>query len=542
MSQPSAHENEPLHDEPTRQTQRISTFRRLAPQILVAITKNLISFNKSLFDGLSSVVIPALIGIAVAQNPHEKIQIIASHASWLSTCTFIGHPFGSLISGFLSDELGRRKALMYIVAPAVITFICLSFASSFGLICVYFFLLSFIFGLKDAPATVYVSETSEPSIRGTLLSLSTIAKNSGIFVVYLLGSFLSWRQVALACSIVPIIIIIAICFIPESPNWLLSKDRPKDAQRSLQWLRGWVEPATVHDEFTKLQDHIQLVNACSACAKQRITCPHPTPSFFDKIKELKQKRNMKPFVLVMALNVLLEFSGAICWRPYIIQVIKAHGIPVNVHTVAMILSSTSIAGGVCFLLCVKMFGKRRLYLSSTAIVVVCCIGLGIYGNIFFPPNWTSFKNPNDSSVPNFQLIQNIVGNYGHLAFALMFFMYFFTSVGLYAVPTLIHAEVFPFKLRSFLTGVTLALRYLIAAISTKLYYNIEIWLTLSGAILFYGIVSLIGLIVMYFILPETENRSLEDIERHYSDDTKKITDIHIRINNKNNRNINKTIE
>lgn len=41
---------------------------------------------------------------------------------------------------------------------------------------------------------------------------------------------------------------------------------------------------------------------------------------------------------------------------------------------------------------------------------------------------------------------------------------------------------------------------------------------------------------MYFILPESEKRSLEDIELHYSDDSKKITDIHIRINKDNNQN------
>lgn len=58
-----------------------------------------------------------------------------------------------------------------------------------------------------------VSEVSEPSVRGTLLSLSTVARNAGIFVVYLLGSFLSWRQVSLACSSVPILILIAICFV-----------------------------------------------------------------------------------------------------------------------------------------------------------------------------------------------------------------------------------------------------------------------------------------------------------------------------------------
>lgn len=36
--------------------------------------------------------------------------------------------------------------------------------------------------------------------------------------------------------------------------------------------------------------------------------------------------------------------------------------------------------------------------------------------------------------------------------------------------------------------------------------------------------------MMFFILPETEKRSLEDIELHYADDSKRITDIHILIN------------
>lgn len=40
------------------------------------------------------------------------------------------------------------------------------------------------------------------------------------------------------------------------------------------------------------------------------------------------------------------------------------------------------------------------------------------------------------------------------------------------------------------------------------------------------------LIAMYFILPETEKRSLEDIEAHYANNTKKITDIHIAMSSK----------
>lgn len=47
---------------------------------------------------------------------------------------------------------------------------------------------------------------------------------------------------------------------------------------------------------------------------------------------------------------------------------------------------------------------------------------------------------------------------------------------------------------------------------------------LSGTSLFFCFMCGIGFILMFMILPETENYSLEDIERHFSDNSKKITD------------------
>lgn len=52
---------------------------------------------------------------------------------------------------------------------------------------------------------------------------------------------------------------------------------------------------------------------------------------------------------------------------------------------------------------------------------------------------------------------------------------------------------------------------------------------MPGVTLLYCIIAAIGLIWTYNILPETENRSLEDIERHFSDNSKKLTDRHIPI-------------
>lgn len=91
--------------------------------------------------------------------------------------------------------------------------------------------------------------------------------------------------------------------------------------------------------------------------------------------------------------------------------------------------------------------------------------------------------------------------------------------------------VFIFKRsRALASGLVAAINYILAFIATKTYYNLEMTLSIPGVICFYGVIGVIGFIVMYFTLPETELRSLEDIELHFSDNARSIFDTDIRIN------------
>lgn len=71
---------------------------------------------------------------------------------------------------------------------------------------------------KNCPLQLtYVGEISEPSIRGVLTACSAISATLGLFLVYLMNTFMPWRSVGLICLIVPLITMIAVCFIPETP-------------------------------------------------------------------------------------------------------------------------------------------------------------------------------------------------------------------------------------------------------------------------------------------------------------------------------------
>lgn len=74
-----------------------------------------------------------------------------------------------------------------------------------------------------------------------------------------------------------------------------------------------------------------------------------------------------------------------------------------------------------------------------------------------------------------------------------------------------------------MVGISAAMSYAFGFISRRIYYNLETTLSLPGVSLFFSLVCGFGLVWMYLILPETENRTLEDIELHFSDNSKSIT-------------------
>lgn len=157
--------------------------------------------------------------------------------------------------------------------------------------------------------------------------------------------------------------------------------------KSLQWLRGCVSRDTVFDEYKSLQQYSARSRICSRCsAKETMQCDH-TESILSKIKQLRTKRIMKPFVLAIALQFFLQFSAIMTWRPYIIQILNAYAIRWNASYTAVVMSSMGLVAKICSISLIKLIGKRKLYLVASAVTYLSCFGLSTFYIYSFGMTW-----------------------------------------------------------------------------------------------------------------------------------------------------------
>lgn len=114
---------------------------------------------------------------------------------------------------FKTDALGRRRAMLIVNIPFIISWFMMYRATSIMEVFLAYALLGFGVGLSEAPIITYIGEICEPSLRGLMIAYSSFAISLGSFFIFTLNTLMAWRIVALACMCVPILTVIGLFFV-----------------------------------------------------------------------------------------------------------------------------------------------------------------------------------------------------------------------------------------------------------------------------------------------------------------------------------------
>ena len=312
-------------------------------------------------------------------------------------------------------------------------------------------------------------------ISGPLVNLVNVSQNMGILLVYSCGWCLHWRMLCWAMLVINIIAFIAIFFLPETPVYLLSRNKGLNAMKVLIVLDPRNE--------TKKQDIFEGLPE------------KPKPI----LESLKNQSFWKPLVTVVTLQLLALTSGCMTLISYMVNVFEATGTSVNPYESSVITMLVKTIVSFVAYIPVKYFSRRTLFLSSGLIMSLCCTVLSCY------PKLIMLLNVYVADVSNI-IPMACLGVY-NIAYA----------VGLEPVFRLLSSEYFPGQVRSLASGISLILiSALLALLGQALPYALDN-IGVHGTFAFFAAGAFISCIYCYLFLPEAHGKTLSEMEQHFQE-------------------------
>lgn len=133
--------------------------------------------------------------------------------------------------------------------------------------------------------------------------------------------------------------LIRVTQIPESPIWLMTKNREAEALKSLKWLRGWKVDDIVQAEFEELQRYKEYSNTCTACRKANAICSHSPPTLANNFYEITRRKTVKPIVIFITCGFFSYTCGSHHLMTYVVQIMNTYHLPIDANWATVSLCS-----------------------------------------------------------------------------------------------------------------------------------------------------------------------------------------------------------
>jgi sugar porter (SP) family MFS transporter len=411
----------------------------------------------------------------------------AALVGWANSCALVGCLVGSLAAGTLADRYGRRRILLAAAILFAVSSVLTGWAWSFSAFIVWRILGGTAIGLSSNVSPLYIAEISPATDRGRLVSLNQFAIVVGILLAQVVNwrlarpvtaglpdSFLlqtwnvqyGWRWMFTAVAAPALVFTLASLLIPESPRWLCAAGRASEARAILERIGG---PAYASTEIAGIESAQRSDAALTEFSWRELLLPA-----------------YRVILLVgIALAALQQWTGINILFNYAAEVYRSAGYGANdIFLNIVITGAINLVFTVLAMALVDHLGRRVMMLAG-------CVGIGISHLLCA---WAYHAHWGGAAV--LILTLSAIACY---------------ALTLAPVTWVLITEIFPPRIRS--QGVSTAVSALWIA-SFLLTYTFPLLNQLEGTagiFLTYGLICLLGFVLVVTSVPETKGRTLEQI-------------------------------
>lgn len=330
-----------------------------------------------------------------------------------------------------------------------------------------------------------MAECADPFLRSFTVNVGYVSLSIGVLVAFALGAVHHWRTIAWASIVLPSITLIAIAIIPETPIWLVRKGRIDKALESLTWLRG--NKVLASDELGRLTSRIE---ADKLLEKEQ----HEQSQNFWAI--CARKAVYRPAIIVLLFILFFNVSGTYLIVYYAVDIIADLNLPlIDKSSATLILSVVRLVVTVLFCWLFIHVPRRKIYLLAGigSTLSTATLAFYIFGDF-----------------------SKIVGTTTDMFVkSALMATYVATNTGFQIVPGFMIGELLAAKVRGRVAGYLYTLFSIIVFGITKTFPSMKSNIGFDGILVVWAVASLAATILIYFTVPETKGKTLDEIEDYF---------------------------
>lgn len=493
--------------------------------------------------GFDASVISGVVGFIETEFELTKLQL-----GWAVSCLTLTSTLSMMISGPISDKIGRKKVLQY---AAVLFFISAAYsamAPNFLHLIIARMIGGFGVGAALIIAPMYIAEISPAKIRGKLVSFNQLNIVLGISVAFFTNYLIlqfgksdatwaqnlgfnehNWRWM-LGLETVPAVLYFGFMFfVPDSPRWLIMNGQKDKALGIMARLTG---RQTAEEEMSNILTSIEQDKN-----KTRV-----------HLRELFKPALKLVLTIGVVVAILQQITGINSVFFYAPMIFEQTGIGQDASFIqAIIIGLTNLVFTVVAILVVDKIGRKPLLIFGLAGIF---ISMFLLGSVFKSAEYKlTAESINElSELEGYQSLMQIEGKTYHsdldfkaaisevlgekivtkhqgtiiskaisinswlvLIGIIGFVASFAVSLG--PVMWILFSELFPNRLRgiaiSFAGFINSGISFLVQFLLPWELANIGN----AGTFFIYGSFAVLGFIFIIRYLPETKGKSLEELEQ-----------------------------
>ncbi|XP_025205741.1 facilitated trehalose transporter Tret1-like [Melanaphis sacchari] len=434
----------------------------------------------SLIATLGAMVMGTILGWTSPANAllsiEVKFLISVDDFKSFSSIFGIGAVFGALPAGKISAIIGRRYSMVLFEISIIIGWIFLTMANALWMLMIGRILHGIGVGALCTVIPSYVAEISQPHIRGTLGTIFQVYVVIGILYSFVVGSIVEYVTLNILCGIWTVLHAILTFFIPESPYFLMCKNKDEKANESMTKLRDG-NATDIASELTMIKTEIELQTA--------------NQDTFMKV--MANKTNCKSLLIGIGCMFFQQTSGINAIIFYMSYIFDEIGSSITTNTSVIAVGIVQLVMTFVAMTIVDKAGRRILLIISAAVMSLSFFGLGLY------LDQSNKLVPKDSILSWLPLIL--------IALYISAF-----SLGFGPIPWVVMGEIFSNEVKPFGTSLATAINWILVFAVTFLTLVVKDSIGLSGLFWIYSLFCLLGAIFVWYIVPETKNKSLSEIQ------------------------------